>query len=131
MKAHPPARGRHLLTADRRFATGAGLFARMLAPGFRRLIDRIDAGLGQGAIDATLPDGRRIRLGGRAPGPVAVVELKSWRPLVRLMTTGSVGWYRGWAEGEWTSPDPVPLFDLFMRNRQSLGSTGRQDEGKS
>jgi cyclopropane-fatty-acyl-phospholipid synthase len=125
MDAQPPARGRHLLTADRRFVTGAGLLPRLLAPGFHRLLDRIDAGLDHGAIDATLPDGSRRMLGGRNPGPVAIVELKSWRSLVRLMTTGSVGWYRAWAEGEWTSPDPVPLFDLFMRNRDGLGSAGR------
>lgn len=111
--------------ADRRFVTGAGLLPRLLAPGFGRLLDHIDAGLDQGAIDATLPDGSRRMLGGRNPGPVAIVELRSWRALVRLMTTGSVGWYRAWAEGEWKSPDPVPLFDLFMRNRHGLGAAGR------
>lgn len=125
MNVQPPARGRHFLTADRRFATGAGALARLLAPGFRRVLDRIDAGLEHGAIDARLPDGERRMLGGRGPGPVAIVEIKSWRALVRLLTTGSVGWYRGWAEGEWASPDPVPLFDLFMRNRDGLGGTGR------
>lgn len=125
MDAQPPIRGRQFLTADRRFATGAGVLARLFAPGFRRVLDRIDAGLEHGAIDARLPDGERRMLGARAPGPMAIVELKSWRALVRLMTTGSVGWYRGWAEGEWTSPDLVLLFDLFMRNREGLGNTGR------
>jgi cyclopropane-fatty-acyl-phospholipid synthase len=125
MDARTRPRGSHLLTADRRFATGSGLLARLLAPGFRRILDRIDAGLEQGRIDARLPGGARRTLGGRAPGPVAEVELRSWRALARLMVSGSVGWYRGWAEGEWTSPDPVPLFDLFMRNRHALGQTGR------
>jgi cyclopropane-fatty-acyl-phospholipid synthase len=45
--------------------------------------------------------------------------------LVRLATSGSVGWYKAWAQGEWTSPDPVALFDLFMRNATSLGDAGR------
>lgn len=45
--------------------------------------------------------------------------------LVRLATSGSVGWYKAWALGEWTSPDPVPLFDLFMRNGESLGDAAR------
>jgi cyclopropane-fatty-acyl-phospholipid synthase len=53
------------------------------------------------------------------------VNLRSWRALVRLGTSGSVGWYKAWAAGEWTSPDPVPLFDLFMRNAAALGETGR------
>lgn len=125
MNAQPPSRGRHLLTADRRFATGAGWFARLLAPGFQRLLDQIDQGVEAGTIRARLPDGSERLLGGPAPGPVAIVDLRSWRALVRLMTTGSVGWYRGWAEGEWASPDPVPLFELFMRNRVSLGRAGR------
>jgi len=125
MNAHPQPRGRHLIKADKRFATGASWMARLLAPGFQRLLDTIDQGLEEGAIEATLPDGSYRVLGNRNPGPVAIVELKNWRPLVRLVTTGSVGWYRSWAEGEWTSPDPVPIFDLFMRNRHPLGELGR------
>ena len=83
MDARTRPRGSHFLTADRRFATGAGLFARLLAPGFRRVLDRIDAGLDHGRIDALLPGGARRTLGGRAPGPVAEVEVRSWRALVR------------------------------------------------
>jgi cyclopropane-fatty-acyl-phospholipid synthase len=41
------------------------------------------------------------------------------------MTSGSVGWYKAWEFGEWSSPDPVALFDLFVRNGESLGNTGR------
>jgi cyclopropane-fatty-acyl-phospholipid synthase len=119
------ARGRHLVSADRGFATGGGLLARFAGRRFRRVLDRIDAGLKQGGIDVTLPDGSRRLLGGRAPGPMPVVNLHSWRSLVRLRTSGSVGWYKAWELGEWSSPDPVPLFELFMRNGESLGETGR------
>jgi len=125
MNAQPPARGRHLLKADRGFVTGASWLTRLVSPGFQRWLDRIDLGLEEGAIEATLPDGSFRVLGGRRPGPVGVIELKNWRPLVRLVIAGSVGWYRSWAEGEWTSPDPVPIFDLFMRNRHPLGELGR------
>ncbi|ATE65051.1 SAM-dependent methyltransferase [Rhizorhabdus dicambivorans] len=125
MNAQPPVRGQHLLRADRRFATGSSWLARLLSPGFQRLLDTIDKGLVEGAIQATLPDGSFRVLGNPDNGPVAICELRNWRPLVRLVTTGSVGWYRSWAEGEWTSPDPVPIFDLFMRNRHPLGELGR------
>ncbi|KQN21131.1 cyclopropane-fatty-acyl-phospholipid synthase [Sphingomonas sp. Leaf30] len=97
----------------------------MTAPIFHRLLDRIDAGLESGGIEASLPDGTRRLLGGRAPGPMPVVTVHRWRALVRLATAGSVGWYEGWTAGDWSSPDPVPLFDLFMRNRISLGRTAR------
>ena len=119
------SRGRHLIAADRAFATGGGLLARLFGGGFHRILDRIDAGLLEGGIDATLPDGSHRILGGRAPGPMPVVRLHSWRALVRLISSGSVGWYKSWALGEWSSPDPVPLFDLFMRNGESLGEVAR------
>ncbi len=98
---------------------------RVVASPFHRLLDRIDAGLATGAIEASLPDGRTRRLGDRAPGPVAIVAVHRWRALVRLATRGSVGWYEGWAAGDWSAGDPVPLFDLFMRNRMSLGAAAR------
>lgn len=125
MASNSSSRGQHLLAADRAFVTGGGLFARLFASAFRFMLDQVDSGLELGAIEAYLPDGSFRRLGGRGPGPVAEVRLNSWRPLLRLATGGSVGWFKAWLEGEWQSPDPVPLFDLFMRNRDSLGETGR------
>lgn len=118
-------RGEHLVRADRRFATGAGLLGRVAAPGFRQVLDQIHARLQHGGIDARLPDGTGRRLGFRGPGPAAVVHLNSWMALVRLATSGSVGWYKAWAAGEWSSPDPVALFELFMLNGESLGDVGR------
>jgi cyclopropane-fatty-acyl-phospholipid synthase len=118
-------RGKHLVAADRRFATGGGILGRLFAGGFSHVLDRVDAGIREGRIEATLPDGGFRILGGRADGPAVTIHLRSWRALIRLFTSGSVGWYKAWAEGEWTSPDPVPLFDLFMRNAATLGDTGR------
>jgi cyclopropane-fatty-acyl-phospholipid synthase len=101
--------------------------ARLVAPAFHRFLDRIDAGLESGAIDAHLPDGTHRLIGGRAGGPVPIVTIHRWRALVRLALGGSVGWYEAHAAGDWSSPDPVPLFDLFMRNRVSLGRTARAE----
>ncbi len=129
MNAPFPRRGRHVVVAGARFATGGGALSRLFAPGFRRLLDRIDRGLAAGGIEATLPDGTRRLLGGRAPGPMPVVHVVDWRALVRLAVGGSVGWYRAWEKGEWTSPDPVPLFELFMLNRVPLGATARSRGG--
>jgi cyclopropane-fatty-acyl-phospholipid synthase len=118
-------RGKHLTAADRGFATGGGFGARLFAGGFHSLLDRIDSALVAGRIEATLPDGRFRVLGGRGEGPLVIVHLKSWRALVRLAASGSVGWYKAWARGEWASPDPVPLFDLFMRNAVHLQDIAR------
>ncbi len=119
------SRGSHLVRADRAFATGAGVLGRIAAPAFARVLDRLDERLELGGIHATLPDGSHRRIGFRRDGPEAIVRLHSWMPLVRLATSGSVGWYKAWAAGEWTSPDPVPLFALFMANAVALGDVAR------
>jgi len=118
-------RGEHLLRADRGFATGGGLLARLTAPAIERVLDQIDRRLEHGGIDATLPDGSVRRLGFHAPGAAAVVHIASWLALVRLATSGSVGWYKAWTLGEWSSPDPVAIFELFSANAVALGDIGR------
>jgi cyclopropane-fatty-acyl-phospholipid synthase len=102
-----------------------GFRARLLSRWGQALIDRINSAWEAGTVEGILPDGSYCILGGRGPGPVVKVELRSWWAFVRLVNSGSVGWYEAWAKGEWTSPDPVPLFDLFMRNRAGLGRLGR------
>ena len=119
------SRGEHLLKGDRGFATGDGLLARMAAPLFRRIVDQLDERLARGGIHGTLPDGTRRDVGFHAAGHVATVRLHSWMALVCLALTGSVGWYKAWEKAEWSSPDPVPLFALFMDNALSLKDTAR------
>jgi cyclopropane-fatty-acyl-phospholipid synthase len=119
------SRGQHLVHGDRGFATGGGRLARLLAPAFGAVLDQIDRRLASGGIELTRPDGSERRIGFRAAGPTAVVRLKSWMSLVRLATSGSVGWYKAWALGEWSSPDPVAIFELFSSNAVALGDVGR------
>ena len=119
------ARGDHLVRADRGFATGGGLFARLAAPAFVKVLDAIDRKLACGGLDVTVPGGGQRRLGFRAAGPKATVRLNGWMALVRLATSGSVGWYKAWTLGEWTSPEPVAIFELFSANAAQLGDVGR------
>ena len=119
------ARGEHLVRADRGFATGGGLLARAAAPAFARVLKHIDERLARGGIDVTLPDGSDRRIGFRGPGPAAVVRLNIWMALLRLATSGSVGWYKAWELGEWSSPDPVAIFECFSANAAALGDIGR------
>ena len=125
MKGEGAQRGNVLLEAGQRFGSEPGLFARLLAPGFHKLLDRIDHGLESGAITGRLPDGTTRRLGGRAAGFEAEVHIRDWRALLRLATGGSVGWYQAWEAGEWASPDPVSLFAAFAANSALLGDVGR------
>jgi cyclopropane-fatty-acyl-phospholipid synthase len=118
-------RGEHLVRADRGFATGGGLIARLTAPAFSKVLDQIDSRLACGGIEVTLPGGSTQRLGFHAKGPKAVVRISSWLALVRLATSGSVGWYKAWALGEWSSPNPVAVFELFSASAVALGNVGR------
>ena len=118
-------RGEHLLLGDRGFATGGSKVARLIAPAFSKVLDQLDKRLLVGGIDATLPGGRKRRLGFHGNGVRAVVDLTSWMALVRLATSGSVGWYKAWAVGEWSSPDPVKVFELFSANAVELGNVAR------
>ena len=119
------SRGEHLLRTGLLFGNGSGILGRLFARGFARVLDHLDERIEQGGIEATLPDGTHRRIGFHEAGPVAVVRLNSWYALVRLATSGSIGWYRAWAKGEWSSPDPVPLFALFMANATPLGDVAR------
>ena len=119
------ARGEDLLEGGRRFVPRPGLLARLFAPAVEKILDKIDAGLASGTIHGVLPDGTPRKLGGNAPGFECEVTLHDWRALVRLATGGSVGWYQAWEAGEWSSPDPVPLFALFMANAVTLGDAAR------
>ena len=104
------------------FSAGkVGVFAGSL----NRLLDRIDSGLDKGSIEGQLPDGSRRILGGRSAGPIAEMNIRSWRALRRIAWNGSIGLYEGWDKGEWDSPDPVQIFALFTLNRNALGNSAR------
>ena len=47
-------RGKHLVAADRGFATGGGFFASLFAGGFNKLLDRLDNGIREGTCAAVL-----------------------------------------------------------------------------
>ncbi|MEO6153208.1 MAG: cyclopropane-fatty-acyl-phospholipid synthase family protein [Croceibacterium sp.] len=125
MEGNRTQRGDVLLASGQRFGARPGLVARVFGPGFHKFIDRVDAGLVSGTLRARLPDGTQRKLGGRSAGFTAEIDLKDWRALLRLATSGSIGWYQAWEAGEWTSPDLVPVFALFSANAAALGETGR------
>jgi cyclopropane-fatty-acyl-phospholipid synthase len=118
-------RGDHLLRGGTLFVNGSGLLGRLFARSFSVVLDQIGERLEFGGMEVTQPDGALRRVGFKADGPCAQVRLHSWYALVRLVTSGSIGWYRAWTRGEWSSPDPVTLFALFSANSRSLGDTGR------
>jgi cyclopropane-fatty-acyl-phospholipid synthase len=129
MNAPDLQRSRHQPHNDEGLGDGGGffynLFSDLAARYCNALLDKMDAGILSGSIEGSLPSGNRRMIGGRAAGPAAEMNIRSWRALLRIAMAGSVGLYEGWAAGEWDSPDPVQIFDVFMRNRTSLGDNAR------
>ena len=125
MNIHAPARGRRLGMRARRIGWGTFWLGRLFARSLAVVLDRFDSGIVRGFVDVTTPDGLTRRLGGRAPGFEAEIELLDWRAVIRLVTAGSVGWYYAWEDAEWYSPDPVQLFALYMDNVVGMGRAAR------
>jgi cyclopropane-fatty-acyl-phospholipid synthase len=122
-------KGRRLTAIECAQSGGGGFFYSMFdkiaARRCNALLDQMDVGILSGSVEGSLPDGSRRILGGRSTGPNAEMNVRNWRALMRIGWAGSVGLYEGWLAREWDSPDPVQIFDLFVRNRQSLGDVAR------
>ena len=125
MNAQASIRGAELVAGGSRICFGPQWLARVWAGRYDRILDKIDAGLQRGSLELELPNGRVRLLGGRAPGFAAKAKLASMRAVLRLVTSGSVGCYQGWEAEEWSSPDPVSLFALFVDNAAALGNGAR------
>ena len=98
---------------------------RPLAAGSSR---RFDRRLELGGIDATLPGGKVGAGSVSAPRVRGRPSPRLLSALIRLALSGSVGWYKAWEMAEWSSPDPVKVFETLRRQRHHLGQ-GRPRQG--
>ena len=76
-----------------------------------------------GRLEVVLPAGASVMLGddGEAPGRIM---LRSWRPVWRLATRGSLGLAEGYMQGEIDTPDLGAVLRFFVRNFATLESAG-------
>jgi cyclopropane-fatty-acyl-phospholipid synthase len=91
-----------------------------LLPDLPRMV-RLAFGYGsklqRGTLDVTLPDGRRVRLGGNAPGPAAVMNVHDFGFASRLLRGGDIGIAEAYLRGEWDTPDLTQFLYLFCVNQ--------------
>lgn len=77
--------------------------------------------LKNGRLDFVLPDGRRFRVEGKAPGPVAEIVVRDPDVFARLIREGDLGFCEAYLEGGWTSPDLQAVMDLAQAdNNEAL-----------
>ncbi len=109
-------------------ATGAGPEQCRAGSLFERLVKRIGramlpSGLA-GGIEVCLPSGNLVQFRSHMAGPLARLDVHSWRVLVRAIQAGANGFAESYIRGEVDSPDLVALVRFFARNKKLLHKTG-------
>ena len=119
------SRGHHLLRADRRFATAA-VSSAVSPPRRPPIVEAIRpaarAGRHRRDLARRKSPPRRLPRAWAGGGASPARLLPRWSGLA---LSGSVGWYKAWEKGEWSSPDPVKVFEVFAANAVTLGKVGR------
>ncbi|WP_323768606.1 cyclopropane-fatty-acyl-phospholipid synthase family protein [Marinovum sp.] len=73
-----------------------------------------------GRLDFVLPDGRRFRAEGRAPGPVAELVIHNTDIFARLIREGDLGFCDAYLDQWWDSPDLMAFLDLVHADNDDL-----------
>ncbi|MBO9648859.1 MAG: class I SAM-dependent methyltransferase [Variovorax sp.] len=94
----------------------SGGFAGSAMQPLRSLVARLMKRLHVGAMTVELPDGSRIEGRGMLAGPHVTVVLHRWRPLLRLVLQGDIGFARSYRDADWSTPDLTALLLLALRN---------------
>ena len=71
--------------------------------------------LAEGRLDFVLPDGRRFRVEGAAPGLAAEIHIHNADLFARLIREGDLGFCDAYLDGWWTTPDLQAFLDLVQR----------------
>ena len=86
---------------------------------FSRVFD-IARGMNRGRIDFVLPDGRVFRAEGKAPGPVAQLDIHNPDIFARLIRDGDLGFSDAYLEEWWSTPDLMAFMDLIHADNDVL-----------
>ncbi len=76
----------------------------------------------KGTLDITLPDGRRVRTGGKEDGPAAQMIVKDYNCATRVMNGGDIGIAEAYLQGEWDTPDLTRFLYIFCINHELISS---------
>lgn len=76
--------------------------------------------LERGRLDFVLPDGRRFRAEGRAPGQAAELVVHDPDVFARLIREGDLGFCEAYLDGQWSSPDLQAFLDLMQAGNEGV-----------
>jgi cyclopropane-fatty-acyl-phospholipid synthase len=70
-----------------------------------------------GRLRVVLPDGSERLFTGTEEGPTGHLEVHHARTFARMIRSSDIGAGEAYMAGEWSSPDPVALIRLLLRNK--------------
>ncbi len=76
--------------------------------------------LQHGRLDVCLPDGRRFRVEGPEPGPVAEITVHNPDVFARLIREGDMGFAEAYLDGWWSTPDLQAFMDLLHSDNPAM-----------
>lgn len=85
---------------------------------WRRLIE-----FRHGAVRLHLPNGDVIEHRGEVAGPEAVLHVKRWRLLRRLLMEGEIGLARSYVDGDWSTPDLATVMAFGLANADNFAGS--------
>lgn len=83
----------------------------------RAVAKRLSDALSHGSLTVTFPDGVTSVLGGKAPGPDAILVIRRWAIAQKVLKGGAVGFAESFMDGDVDCPDLYPLFRLILANQ--------------
>lgn len=93
--------------------------------GPERFVRLFQGHVAEGDLEVHFPNGERRHFKGKTSGPEAVIEIKRWRALRRLVVGGSTGFARAYIDEDWTTPDLTAVIEFAARNRNTLNQNLR------
>jgi len=73
-----------------------------------------------GSLTFVLPSGRELHIEGRAPGPAAMLVVRDFRFVSRVLASADIGFGEGYMADEWDTPDLQALLEAFTANFDRL-----------
>lgn len=80
----------------------------------------VSCDMAHGRLDFVLPDGRRFRANGRAPGPAAELHIHNPDIFARLIRDGDLGFCEAYLDSWWSTPDLQAFMDLVHADNDDL-----------